>query len=44
MFVAAVGPGGIRVERLQDDRGPEANRGDAARAAFRLCAEVTRGG
>jgi nicotinamide-nucleotide amidase len=40
IYVAAAGPGGVRVARLQDDRGPEANRGDAVRAALRLCCEV----
>lgn len=40
IYVAAAGPGGVRVTRLQEDRGPEANRGDAVRAALRLCCEV----
>jgi PncC family amidohydrolase len=40
VFVAAVGPAGARVTELQSDRGPEATRGDAVRAALQLCREV----
>jgi PncC family amidohydrolase len=40
VFVAAVGPAGVRVGRIRGDRGPEATRGDAVRAALRLCCEV----
>ncbi|TMD96951.1 MAG: CinA family protein [Chloroflexi bacterium] len=40
VFVAAVGPAGVRVTRIQGDRGPEATRGDAVRAALKLCGEV----
>jgi PncC family amidohydrolase len=40
VFVAAVGPAGVRVTRIQGDRGPEATRGEAVRAALRLCREV----
>jgi nicotinamide-nucleotide amidase len=40
VFVAAVGPAGVRVTRIQGDRGPEATRGDAVRSALTLCCEV----
>jgi nicotinamide-nucleotide amidase len=40
VFVAAVGPAGARVTRIEGDRGPEATRGEAVRAALRLCREV----
>jgi nicotinamide-nucleotide amidase len=40
VFVAAVGPAGVRVTRIHGDRGPEATRGDAVRSALTLCREV----
>jgi nicotinamide-nucleotide amidase len=40
VFVAAAGPRGVRVARLEGDRGPEANRGEAVRVALQLCCEV----
>jgi nicotinamide-nucleotide amidase len=40
VYVAAAGPCGVRTVRLNEDRGPEASRGDAVRAALRLCREV----
>jgi nicotinamide mononucleotide (NMN) deamidase PncC len=39
-WVVAAGPRRTRVAKLVGDRGPEENRGDAVRAALRLCREV----
>ena len=42
VFVAVASPGGTRVLRLDEDRGREANRAYAVRAALTLCLEVAR--
>jgi PncC family amidohydrolase len=40
VFVAVADPAGVRVIRLDDDRGRELNRAHAVQAAIRLCREV----
>ena len=40
VFVAVADPAGVRVIRLDDDRGRELNRAHAVKAAIRLCREV----
>ena len=44
VFVAVAGGGGVRVERLEGDRGREENRARAVAVALRMCREVAGDG